>query len=97
MGGTKEVVMSNGCGSRGFVIGFFAGTVLGALGALLMAPMSGSRLRRELSSEGRKLSNRVTEVAGEMREKGSDVYGAASEVVSDTARNLKKTAQSLSG
>jgi gas vesicle protein len=89
--------MSDGCGAKSFVIGFFAGAVLGAVGALLMAPMSGSRFRREISSEGRKLSHRASEIAGELREKSSDVYGAASEVVSETARNLKKTAQSLSG
>lgn len=89
--------MSNGCGARCFGIGFLAGSVLGAIGALLMAPMSGRRLREELSSEGRRLSHRVSEVAEEMKGKSSEVYGAASEVVSDTARNLRKTAQSLPG
>jgi gas vesicle protein len=89
--------MSESCPGRSFLVGFFAGTILGAIGALLMAPMSGSRLRREISDEGRRFSNRVSEAAEEMRAKASHAYGAASEVVSDTGRNLEKKAQSLPG
>jgi len=87
--------MSNGDGAKNFVFGFFAGTVLGAAGALMIAPMSGRRLRRELSREGRRLSNRISETAEEMRDKSSDAYGSAAEVVSDAARGLKKAAQAL--
>jgi gas vesicle protein len=78
--------MSNGDGARRFAFGLFAGAVLGAIGALMMAPMSGRRLRRELSREGRRLSNRISETAEELTDKSSDVYESAAEVVSDAAR-----------
>ena len=78
--------MSNGDGARSFAFGLFAGAVLGAIGALIMAPMSGRRLRGELSRGGRRLSNRISETAEELTDKSSDVYESAAEVVSDAAR-----------
>jgi gas vesicle protein len=87
--------MSNCNGAKNFTFGFFAGAALGAIGALMMAPMSGRRLRRELSLDAHKFSNRVSETAEELKDKGSDVYGSTAEVVSDAARGLSRAAQSL--
>jgi gas vesicle protein len=100
--------MNNGDGAKNFAFGFLAGAVLGAVGALIIAPMSGAsgfikargpvlvfRFRRELSREGQKLSNRISETAEVMRDKSSDVYGSAAEVVSDAALGLKNAAQVL--
>lgn len=78
-----------------FTFGFFAGAAVGAVGALLMAPMAGSRLRKELAQKGQRLSKRVSESAEEIREKGVEVYGSAAEVVSDAARTLHGAGQSL--
>jgi len=89
--------MTNGDGARSFAFGFLTGAVLGAVGALMMAPMSGSRLRRELAREGRKWSHRVSETAEELKDKSSDVYGSAVEVMSDAARSLSKAARSVAG
>lgn len=88
--------MTDEYGCKNFALGFFAGAAVGAIGALLMAPMSGSRLRRELSQQGQRLSKRVSETAEEMRDKGAEVYGSAAEVVSDAARSLHSAGQSLS-
>jgi gas vesicle protein len=85
--------MSHEHGARNVAIGFLAGAFLGAIGALLISPMSGKRLRRELSREGRRLSNRISETAAEMRDKSSDVYESATEMVSDAARGFKEAAR----
>jgi gas vesicle protein len=89
--------MSNGnvCSVRDFTFGFLAGAAVGAIGALMFAPMPGKKLRRELSREGRRLSNRVAETAEELKDKSADVYESAAEVVSGAARNLNRAAHSL--
>jgi gas vesicle protein len=88
--------MSTGCCGRDFAVGFFAGAFLGAVGALLMAPMAGSRFRQELSREARELSNRLSAAAENLKDKSAEVYGLA-EVSSDAGQNLEKAAQSLAG
>jgi len=89
--------MSNGnsCSAKDFTFGLVAGAALGAIGALMFAPMSGKRLRREISREGRRLSNRVAETAEELKDRSSDVYESAAEVASDAARSLKRAAHSM--
>jgi gas vesicle protein len=85
----------NGCSAKDFTFGFLAGAALGAIGALLFAPMSGRRLRRELSREGRRVSNRVAETAEQLRDKSSDAYESAASVASDAVRSVKRAAHSM--
>ncbi|HLE71993.1 MAG TPA: YtxH domain-containing protein [Vicinamibacteria bacterium] len=87
--------MSNADGARSFAFGFCAGAVLGAIGALMMAPVSGRKLRSELSREGRRLSNRISETTEELKDKSCDVYESAAEVASDAARSLNRATHSL--
>jgi gas vesicle protein len=91
----RRWVMENGGNTRSFAFGFFAGAFLGSLGALLMAPMSGRRLRRELSREGRRVSHRLAETAEELRDRGLDAYESAAEVATDTARAVSRAAHSV--
>jgi gas vesicle protein len=86
---------ANGCSAKDFTFGLLAGAALGVMGALLFAPTSGKRLRRELSREGRRFSNRVAETAEELRDRSSDVYESAAEVASDAARSVKRAAHSM--
>ena len=67
--------------STNFLVGLFVGLALGSMAALLAAPMSGRRLRRDVSREGRKLAHRASETMEEIRDTGADVYEKAREVV----------------
>jgi gas vesicle protein len=87
----KEVVMKDG--NAKFVAGFLVGAGLGVIGALLFAPTSGKRLRRDVVRESHRLANRVSETAEELRDKGSNVYEAAT----GAARDLRKAVHSVSG
>ena len=57
--------------SGAFLMGLFAGTILGAGLGLLFAPKSGSALR-----------NQITEQAGKLRDTATGTYEQASEKVS---------------
>jgi len=85
----------NGCISRNVALGFLAGAAAGAIGALLFAPMPGNILRRELFRERRRMSNRLVETAEDLKDKSSDAYQSAAEVVSGAARSLKQAAESM--
>jgi gas vesicle protein len=91
----RRCAMRNGDSARSFAFGFFAGALLGSLGALWMAPMSGRRLRREISREGRRVSNRLAETAEEIRDKGLDAYQSAADVATDAARAVTRAAHSI--
>ncbi|HXV62030.1 MAG TPA: YtxH domain-containing protein [Vicinamibacteria bacterium] len=67
--------------SGNFLVGFFVGVALGGIAALLLAPMSGKKLRRDVSREGRKLAHRASEMVEEIRDKGADAYERARELV----------------
>ncbi|HXV59106.1 MAG TPA: YtxH domain-containing protein [Vicinamibacteria bacterium] len=82
--------MKNGKSGTSFVAGFFTGTLLGAMGALLLAPASGKRMRRDLAREGKRLGNRVSEAAEEVRDRGASAYESASHVFSDAKRALSR-------
>ena len=58
--------------SANFLVGFFVGVALGSMAALLLAPASGKKLRRDVSREGRKLAHRAAETVEEIRDKGAD-------------------------
>lgn len=64
-----------------FVVGLFIGTALGAMAALLLTPVSGKKLRRDVGREGRKVAHRVSETVDGIRDKGTDVYEKAREAV----------------
>jgi gas vesicle protein len=63
-------------GTKKFAMGFFVGSVLGAAGAILFAPMKGAKLRRDLERGARKVAHRVSETAEEVRDRGKDLYEA---------------------
>jgi hypothetical protein len=55
----KGEIMSNDNGGYGFVAGFFLGAALGAVTALLFAPMTGRELQETLAEERRKLREKA--------------------------------------
>ncbi len=64
-----------------FVSGFFLGAAMGAMIALVLAPTSGKRLRRDLARESRKVAHRAAETAERIRDTGSDAFEQAREAV----------------
>ena len=70
--------MKDNCGN--FLVGIFVGGAIGAMSALLLAPTSGKKLRRDAGREGRKLAHRVSETVEEMRDKGTDAFEKAREI-----------------
>ena len=64
-----------------FLMGFFAGAAVGGLVALVLAPTSGRRLRRDLAREGRKVAHRASETTERIRDQGANAFERAREVV----------------
>ena len=62
-----------------FLLAFIAGAAVGAMAALVLAPTSGKKLRRDLAREGRRIAHRAEETAERIRDKGADVYEHARE------------------
>ncbi len=73
--------MAHDLDSGSVLVGLFVGAALGGMAALLLAPTSGRKLRRDLAREGRLLGHRVTETVDEIRDKGEDAYERVREVV----------------
>ena len=67
--------------SGSLLVGLLLGAALGGVTALLLAPASGKKLRRDLAREGRKLGHRVGETVDGFRDQGVDAYERAREVV----------------
>lgn len=72
-----------------FAAGLFMGVAMGIMGALLLAPKSGKRLRRQLALEGRKLQHRTAEAVDELKEHTSELLETARDAVSDAREGLR--------
>lgn len=89
-----------------FLVGFFVGTAIGAMAALLLAPKSGKELRETLVGEGKRLRERAAEegrrfverseeVLSDVRERGEAAYQKGREGIQETADSAKKTARGV--
>jgi gas vesicle protein len=78
---TREDAMMNYDRYVGAVLSsFLVGAAMGAMVALVLAPSSGKRLRRDITREGKKLAHRASETAERVRDKGADAYEYVREV-----------------
>lgn len=76
-------------GILGFVVGLTFGTLLGAMSALLLAPQSGKKTRRQI----RRTAEEWSETAGErLQAAGDKLHDAA-----DDARRLADDAREIAG
>lgn len=87
--------MASENGGANFLVGFFVGAALGAMGALLLAPKSGRELRETLADESKKLRGRAEGAFSDMRERGSEVFEKTREGLSETAETAKKAAKGV--
>jgi gas vesicle protein len=93
--------MSYGNSGSSFTCGLLLGAVLGAMGAVLLAPKSGVELRFGLAEGRRRLRETKDRTLSELRESGLEVYEAydkalgalydAVEDVKDAARSVVET------
>lgn len=95
---------TNGNGNGRFVEGLFLGVALGAMGAALLTPKSGKRLRRDIAREGRRMKRRgedfkerAEDAVGELVEQGSDALEAARDTVAEAKHVVHKAARSARG
>lgn len=98
--------MSSDNGGANFLVGFFVGAAMGAMGALLLAPKSGRELRETLADEGRRLRERARdesrrvrerseELIGEVRDRSGAAYQKTREGISETSETAKKAARGV--
>ncbi|PIU44523.1 MAG: gas vesicle protein [Ignavibacteriales bacterium CG07_land_8_20_14_0_80_59_12] len=59
--------------ARGLIIGFIAGSVVGAVTALLYAPKSGKELRADIKTKGGDLLNDAERYLAHAQEKAADI------------------------
>ena len=83
--------------AKGLLLGFLAGSVVGAITALLYAPKSGKELRSDI----RRKANEVAENAGDYvrtaREKASDMVNQGKERSNQLISETKEKAEHLLG
>jgi gas vesicle protein len=90
-------MMSEDNGGYGFVAGFFLGTTLGAVTALLLAPMTGREVRRTLMEERRKLRVKTDQAVAEIRAKGDEILERTRKAASQTAGGVSEAARTIKG
>lgn len=87
--------MASENGGANFLVGFFVGAALGAMGALLLAPKSGRELRESLADESKRLRDRAEGALSDVRERGGEVYQKTRDGLAETAETAKKAAKDV--
>jgi gas vesicle protein len=85
--------MSNENG--GFVAGFFVGAALGAVTALLFAPMSGRELKDTLVEERRKLREKTDRAIADLRQRGDELVERTRKAALQTAEGVSQARDTL--
>lgn len=73
--------MDENSNAMSFLVGFLVGAAVGAASALVLAPKSGKRRRRDIARDGRKIAHRASETVENLRDKTLDAYEDARELV----------------
>ena len=76
---------------KGFIIGAFFGSVVGGISALLLAPKSGKKLRKDISRKYHDVSDKTHDVVSGVSDRCSDLCDRAK----DIAEDAKDAAKSL--
>lgn len=84
-------------GGKGFLIGALIGTVVGGVTALLLAPKSGEKLRKDVarkyndySDQTSKLVNSLGDHASDLACKAKEMAEEAKDVASDFLKEINK-------
>lgn len=76
--------------SSSVIIWFAAGAVLGAAVALLMAPQTGARTRRNLAKQAERGRRSLVESGQELFERGRELYERGREIAEDAAEMFER-------
>jgi gas vesicle protein len=87
---------NNGVG-KGMLLGFLAGSVVGALVALLYAPKTGKDLRAEIKHKTGELKNQTEEYMRSARLKALDIINEGKERSDRLVSDAKKKAETILG
>ena len=68
---------------KGFVIGAFFGSLLGGISALLFAPKSGKKLRKDISRKYHDVSDKAHDVATDVCDKCTEFRERAMDIAED--------------
>jgi len=81
--------------SKGLILGFLAGGVVGAVLALLYAPKSGIKLRRDIKNKSDSLVNTADEYLAHALDKAEDVIDEGKEQSGRVIIKARKRAETL--
>lgn len=94
--------LDNRHGGASFLVGFIAGSVLGAGLALMFAPKPGAETRREVADRAQQLSKRAADEydtaskrVTHLAERGRDAYRSAADRARDLAERGRQEADKL--
>ena len=74
---------------------FLLGSALGAALALLVAPQSGARTRRDLRRKGQDAAEYLTDAGKELIDRCEDLYNRSGELAGDAAHELSEKYRAL--
>ena len=74
---------------------FLLGSALGAALALLVAPQSGARTRRDLRRKGQEAAEYVTDAGKDLIDRCEDLYKRSGELAGDAAHELSQKYREL--
>ncbi len=83
--------------AKGLFIGFLAGSVVGAIAALLYAPKSGKELRSDIKRKAGDLAGDATEYVRNARQRTVDLINQGKERSDQLISDAKEQAESLLG
>jgi gas vesicle protein len=85
-----EVNMAGQRGTGALVGWFIGGALIGAAVALLMAPQSGKRTRRDLKKQADKSRKSILESSQDIVARGRELYERGREIAEETAEIFEK-------
>jgi gas vesicle protein len=71
-----------------FLLGAVAGALAGAAVALMLAPASGERTRRQLARKGEEVADHLIAAGRDLVDKCEDLYERSGELVEDASHEL---------
>jgi gas vesicle protein len=89
--------MAKGTQTKSFLYGALAGGILGSVTALLLAPKSGSELRKDIADGTRQVGERTAEFAGQVGQTTTRFAKQVGSGVTTFAGRTKETAESMIG
>ncbi len=81
--------------AKGLIVGFIAGSVVGAVLALLYAPKSGRELRRDIKEKSSEMLDNADEYIARERTKAVDIMNEGKRKSENVVSDARKQAETL--